>query len=207
MNILTNEFKQKKRNRAIQITDIAIKKVPITNIFGFDNEQNKYIRNLHKYALVEANKLNQVYNTNEMEVGILVDIHSWERWLIKGEKTREVVIKHNIDAYKRLISGYKNQLMFMHNHPSTGTFSSEDFKIFCYHSSLYIMSVVGNDSAVYILIKTSEFNAEKAMTDYMQLSMKYYREGHVNNNGTLAINEILKNANKYGLIYKKGRKL
>ena len=41
----------------------------------------------------------------------------------------------------------------------------------------------------------------------MQLSMKYYREGHVNNNGTLAIKEILKNVNKYGLIYKKGRKL
>ena len=69
------------------------------------------------------------------------------------------------------------------------------------------MTVVGNDGAVYMLIKTSAFNAEKAMTDYMQLSMKYYREGHRNNNGTYAIKEILENTNKYGLLYRKGRKL
>lgn len=207
MNILKNEFKQKNRNRPIQITDIAIDKVPITNIYGFDGEQNKYIQNLHKLALVEARKLNQVYKTNEMEVGILVDIHSWEHWFIKGVKPREVDIKHDLDAYKMLVGGYKNQLMFIHNHPSTGTFSGEDFKMFCYHRSLYILSVVGNDSTVYLLIKTPEFNAEKVLSDYMRLSMKYYSEGYRNNNGTLAMKYILKNVDKYGLLYKKGRKL
>lgn len=37
--------------------------------------------------------------------------------------------------------------------------------------------------------------------------MKYYNDGYENNNGTLAIKYILKNATKYGLSYKKGRKL
>ncbi len=201
-----NQFQQKNRNRAIHITDIAIEKVPQTHILGFDKEQNKHIQALHKLVLKEAKNLNQLYNTSEMEAGILVDIHSWEHFVIKGQSLRKVELKNNLKAYKKLISGYKNQLMFMHNHPSTGTFSGEDFKMFCLHNSLYMMTVIGNDSSVYILTKTFEFNADKAIADYIHLSMQYYNKGYKNNNGTLAIKEILKNAKQYGLIYKKGRK-
>ena len=148
----------------------------------------------------------ELYNTNEMEAGILVDIHTWEHFIIKGTSPRKVELKNNLKAYKKLISGYRNQLMFIHNHPSTGTFSGEDFKMFCLHNSLYMMTVIGNDSSVYILTKTFEFNADKAIADYIHLSMQYYNKGYKNNNGTLAIKEILKNAKQYGLIYKKGRK-
>ena len=206
MDFILNDFKQKKRTRAIQITDIAINKIPRADIYGFSVEQNMYIQSLCKSVLIEAQKLNAMHNTNEMEVGMLVDIHSWESFLIKGTRPREVEIKNNAEAYKQLMGGYKNQLMFIHNHPSTGTFSGEDFKMFCYHSSLYIMTVVGNDSSMYMLTKTTEFNVEKAMTDYMKLAMQYYNDGFKNNNGTLAIREILKNAKKYGLLYRKGRK-
>lgn len=202
----SNQFQQKNRNRAIHITDIAIDKVHQTHIFGFDKEQNKHIQTLHKLVLKEAQNLNQLYNTNEMEVGILVDIHSWEHFVIKGKSPRKVELKNDLKTYKKLISGYKNQLMFMHNHPSTGTFSGEDFKMFCLHNSLYMMTVIGNDSSVYILTKTFEFNAEKAIADYIHLSMEYYNKGYKNCNGTLAIKAILKNAKQYGLIYKKGRK-
>lgn len=201
-----NQFKQKKRCKAYQITDVAINKVSKPRIIGFSEEQNLYIQDLHKKVLENAQKLNLKHTTNEMEVGILVDIHSWEYWLIEGNRPREVEVKQNIEAYKRLLSGYKNQLMFIHNHPSTGTFSGEDFKMFCYHNSLYVMSVVGNDSSTYILIKTPEFDAENALADYFRLARKYHNDGYIKNNGTLAIREILKNAKKYGLIYKKGRK-
>lgn len=205
MNFL-NQFQQKNRKKAIHITDIAIDKVPKTNILGFDKEQNKHIQALHRLVLKEAQNLNRLYDTSEMEVGILVDIHSWEHFVIKGKSPRKVELKNDLKAYKKLISGYKNQLMFMHNHPSTGTFSGEDFKMFCLHNSLYIMTVIGNDSSVYILTKTFEFNADTAIADYIHLSMQYYNKGYINNNGTLAIKEILKNAKQYGLIYKKGRK-
>lgn len=202
----SNHFMQKNRSRAIDITDIAISKVPRTHISGFDKEQNQYIQKLHKLVLKEAQVLNETYHTNEMEAGVLVDLHSWTYFLIAGNKPREVELRNNPEAYKKLICAYKNQLMFIHNHPSTGTFSGEDFKMFCHHNSLYMMTIIGNDSSVYLLIKTFEFSAEKALNDYMQLSMKYYNKGYRNNNGTLAIKEILKNARKYGLIYKKGRK-
>lgn len=96
--------------------------------------------------------------------------------------------------------------MFMHNHPSTGTFSGEDFKTFCINDALYIMSVIGNDASVYLLIKKNDFNAEKALLSCGRLAKNYYEKGYINNNGTLAIQDILKDASNYGLIYKKGRK-
>ena len=93
--------------------------------------------------------------------------------------------------------------MFMHNHPSTGTFSGEDFKFFCNNDSLYIITVVGNDGTVYVLAKTAYFDI-KVLADYTMLAANYYNAGYIRNNGTLAIRDILKRANDYGLEYKKG---
>lgn len=203
---MEEEFSQKNRRRAIGITDIAIDKVPQIHIFGFDMLQNQYIQRLHKLVLEEAKKLNVQYQTNEMEIGLLVDIHSWDYYIVKGQKPCEVDIKNNKDAFAKLLVSRKNQLMFIHNHPSTGTFSGEDFKTFCINESLYMMSVVGNDSSIYLLIKEHHFNAEKALLSYGELAREYYERGFWNNNGTLAIKDILKHAQNYGLIYKKGRK-
>lgn len=39
-----NEFKQKKRRRAYQITDVAVDKIPKSRIMGFSEEQNSYMQ-------------------------------------------------------------------------------------------------------------------------------------------------------------------
>ena len=201
----SRKFAQKNRKRAIGITDIAIKKVPKTRIYGFNSEQNLYIQDLHKELLQRAQRLNLENDTNLMEVGILLDIHTWDYWVIEGKNACAVNIKDSIEAFYALTNARKNQLLMMHNHPSTGTFSGEDFKTFCNNDSLYIMTVVGNDASVYILIKTKEFD-KSVLMEYAKLARKYYEMGYKNSNGTLAMKEILKNASGYGLEYKKGRK-
>lgn len=200
-----NDFGQKDRSRPIAITDIAISKVPKTHIPGFNNQQNEFIQNKHKELLEKVQKLNHANNSTKMEVGILIDIHTWQSWDIEGKKECEVEMKDNPEAFQNLTSGNKNSKMFMHNHPSTGTFSGEDVKTFCNNDTLYMMTVIGNDASVYILMKDIQFNAERVLMDYMEFAMKYLKKGHVNNNGTLAIRDILNNASNYGLIYKKGR--
>ena len=204
-NVFKESFAQKNRNRAIGITDIAITKVPKSHVFGFNNEQNSYIQELHKELLIEAQKLNKEYRTNLMEVGILLDIHTWEYCVINGEKKCSVDIRNSSEAFQMLTNARKNQLMMMHNHPSTGTFSGEDFKTFCNNDALYMMSVVGNDATVYILVKTKNFD-KKVLFEYAQVAQKFYEKGYKHNNGTMAMKYILKNASKYGIEYKKGRK-
>lgn len=203
-NILEGNFAQKKHNRAIDITDVAITKVPKTHIFGFSDQQNLYIQELHKELLSRVQKLNDNHHTNRMEVGILLDVHTWDYWIVEGKKECAVDFRDSLEAFEVLTSARKNQLMMMHNHPSTGTFSGEDFKTFCNNDSIYVMTVIGNDASIYILVKTKDFD-KNVLFEYARIAQKYYEMGYKQNNGTMAMKYILKNASKYGIEYKKGR--
>lgn len=198
----TSDFKQKRRNRPLAITDIAISKVRRTRLYGFDTEQEAKIQQYHKEVLSRAQYLNNRNNSKEMEVGMLVDLHTWNHWLIDGG-TRVVEMKSNPVAYQYFLHASRNQLLFMHNHPSTGTFSGEDFKFFCLHDVFYIMTVVGNNGDIYVLRKKEEFDIS-VLAEYTKLANSYYEKGYTKNNGTLALRDILRNASKYGLEYKKG---
>lgn len=196
------DFRQKRRNRPIKITDVAISKIRYTKFDGFNSIQEEFIKQKHQELLIEAKKLNLKYNSNRMEVGILIDIHTWEHWFIMGTNN-EVSINNNPEAHYRLETAHKNQLMFMHNHPSTGTFSGADLKYFCNHDTLYIITALGNDGTIYSLTKTPEFNIN-ILAEYERLALEYYKKGHKSNNGTLAMKEILSRAKEFGLQYKKG---
>lgn len=91
----------------------------------------------------------------------------------------------------------------MHNHPSTGTFSGADLKYFCNHDTLYIITAIGNDGTIYSLTKTVDFNVA-VLAEYERLALGLYKQGYINNNGTLAMKEILRRANEFGLQYRKG---
>ncbi len=196
-------FNQKRRNRAIAITDIAISKVPRTQLPGFTTEQNALIQDLHQQTLRDAQKLNKTKGNAEMEVLRLVDLHSWQDWVVLGQRPCEVITESNPLVKQLIDTGYKNMYLVMHNHPSTGTFSGEDFKTFCNNDSIYIMTVVGNDGCVYVLTKDTNFDSDYAMRAYGKLTQKYQK---YSNNATRAMKELLKDASKYNLTYKYGRK-
>ena len=201
---------QKKYDRPIAITDIAINKVPATHLAGFSNSQNKYIQEKHKQLLKIAQQLCHTYETNLMEVVILIDTHTWEEWIVCGKTGCTVDIEADgrqsdgsNPAYQALLTRPKNSLLLMHNHPGTGTFSGTDFKTFCNNESLYIMTVVGNNGSIYVMKKEFGFRSDVALTAYGNLSAQYKK---YRNNGTKAIHRILKNATNYNMSYKKGRK-
>ncbi|SFC42294.1 hypothetical protein [Butyrivibrio sp. YAB3001] len=196
---------QKKRNRPIAITDVAIEKVPRTHIFGFTNEQNQFIQEMHREVLRVAKELCEKYKSNSMEAVILLDSHTWDSWIIKGKKDRIVDIKNNPKAKEVLDTSTKNSLLLLHNHPSTGTFSARDLRTFCNNDSLYIMTVVGNDGSVYVLMKNVGFDPSAVLEEYGRLAEQFEKQG-CKYNATEAIKYMLKNAEKYNMSYKKGRK-
>lgn len=191
------DFRQKIRNRPILITDIAISKVPRTQLQGFSAEENKFIQEQHKILLKTAKEEN-----DSNEVGILIDIINWDTWLIMGE-SNNIEMKQNPEAYEAMISHRKNTMMFMHNHPSTSTFSGTDFKTFCNNDSLYFMTVVGNDGNIRVLTKKNFFDSGTALLYYAKLVKKY---NAYQDNGTRAMRELLKSCDKIGLSYKVGGK-
>lgn len=196
--ILMKNFEQKKRDRPIEITDIAISKVSGIKLSEFTEEENLFIQEQHKRLL----SISKAENHSE-EVGILVDIIKWDTWVILGDANK-IETKNNPKAREVMETSRRNTMMFLHNHPSTGTFSGTDFKTFCLNDSLYVMTVVGNDGCVRGLTKLAGFDSGEALAYYSNLAAEKYKE--YKNNGTMAMKELLKNGDKIKIKYEVGGK-
>lgn len=194
--MLMENFAQKRRDRPIEITDIAISKVPKIKLSGFSEEENLFIQKQHKQLLSISKEEN-----HSGEVGILVDIIHWDIWVILGDSNK-IETKDNPKAHEVMETSRKNTLMFLHNHPSTGTFSGTDFKTFCLNDSLYIMTVVGNDGSVRAITKLAGFDSGEALAYYNNLATEKYK-GY-ENNATMAMRELLKNGNEIKIKYEIG---
>lgn len=65
------------------------------------------------------------------------------------------------------------------------------------------MTAVGHDGFVYVIERTYKSECEQFIGDYARLANEYMEKGIINN-GTRAINDMLKRADEYHIIYKKG---
>jgi proteasome lid subunit RPN8/RPN11 len=199
---MLSDLEQKNRNKPIKITDVAISKVRRTQIFNFGancEDENRYIQEMHKQLL----KLSQKENNSE-EIAIVVDIISWDNQVVFG-KENKVIMKKNPNAYKMMVENPKNTILVMHNHPSTSTFSGEDFKMFCDYEAIYIMTIVGNDGSIQVMTKDENFDGQNIKAKYGEKAKAYKEKGY-KNNGTMAMKYIIKNPREYNIFYKNGGK-
>lgn len=197
-NVL-RDLEQKLRNRPIKITDIAISKVRRIVVPGFNNDENRFIQEQHKRLL----SISKDFNNSE-EVAIVIDIIHWNTEVILG-KENKVKMENNKHANEMLLTCPKNTLLVMHNHPSTSTFSGEDFKMFCDNDSIYVITIVGNDGTLQLMEKNSMFNGQETKVKYGLLAKKYMDAGYINN-GTMAMRHIIKHPEQFHIIYKHGGK-
>lgn len=188
----------KKRSKKTGITDIAVRKVVLTKLAGFTPEENQLIQNVHRKILETAMKEN-----DSNEVGALVNLHTWDVELLIGT-VQSVDLKADPKLFQKIVCSRKNTYMFAHNHPSTATFSAEDFKVFCKYSSFYLMSVVGNDGSVYIMKKEADFKPDDALEYYYRRARYYKRQGECYT-ATCAMQDLLRNAADFGIYYRKER--
>lgn len=193
----------KVRNRPIKITDIAISKVPRAQLFGLTDSENTIIQEYHKLLLQNARELCERYGRNDMECAMVVSILDMTKgFLIKGSPGK-VDFYADEEARVFIKSARARSLVYMHNHPSTGTFSADDIKTFVYREAFRTMTAVGNDGSVYIIEKTYKADCDRFIADYFKKAREYKEQGIVNN-GTMAINDMLKIAGEYGIVYRKG---
>lgn len=196
---MVSDLEQKVRNRPIVITDVAISKVRGTRIFGFTEKENRYIQKQHKRLL----SISKNYNNSE-EVAIVIDIIHWTNEVVIGKGNR-VIMGNNPKANEMIVSYPKNTILVMHNHPSTSTFSGEDFKMFCDNDSIFVMTIVGNDGTVQIMEKNNSFDGQLEKINYGKMTEEYKNRGFINN-GTMAMKYIIKHPSDFNILYKHGGK-
>lgn len=186
----------KKRDHKILITDIAIAKVPYVTIPGENEYVSQVIYHEHKKLLQIAQKDNYsnevlaiIKNNGEAIIHVLGDENSVNP--LSSPEARAIWIEAKY-----------NELMYLHNHPSTNVFSLADIITFIRYAKIKIMSVVTNQGEVYILCKSGVYNYE-AIAPIMDDIAEKYKANVLTAED--AVSAFLKRCIKGGIIYVKGK--
>ncbi|MCM1045208.1 MAG: hypothetical protein NC417_06835 [Candidatus Gastranaerophilales bacterium] len=147
--------------KKINITDVAISKVPYIEYKGFSEKQNIIMRRLTQEVLI----LSKEENHNN-EVAITFDIFSdnpLENYGISYGDEHSVTIAADTLSNHLLVSQDSIAVVILHNHPSIQTFSLTDISFFLQYDNVKMMSVVSNYGKVHYLYKDKKFDLNEAI--------------------------------------------
>ena len=181
------EIPRQRRKRKYMITQDVIDKVPCTQLFGFTPEENRYIQECHKELLTLA------MQRNSEEVGFLIDITTWQKWVVFGNGN-SIDMSNYPKEEEILRKSWKNHLIFLHNHPNNSNFSGVDLRSFCKHESLYMITAIQNDGNINVLAKDIHFSSQATLFEYNKYVDK--------NQG---IKNVINQGKRLGVLYKFGR--
>ena len=146
-------LRQKNRGQKVDITDIAIQKVPLVAPNGADHQTAFFIQETHKELLRFAQMQN-----NSNEVACLLDLTTGEKLdFVKGDQV-SVNVEADAASYHWLRTRPPNSVMLCHNHPGQSYFSMNDISVFMHYDAVRTMSIVTNQGKVWTISKTAEFD-------------------------------------------------
>lgn len=186
----------KKRDHKIFITDIAINKVPCVKTQGMMDPEASSIQSEHKALLKIAQQQNE-----SNEVLTIMSTLSGRRVRTLGTENL-VDPSSNPEAVKLMRISARNEMAYLHNHPSTNRFSLADIHTFIVYAQIGTMPVVTNQGEVYVLHKTRKYDYNKAREIFDTICADYLAK-KLSHNGAVA--RFLKEAAKGGIEYGKSR--
>ncbi|WP_418814979.1 phage minor capsid protein [Ruminococcus bromii] len=186
----------KKRDHKIFITDTAIEKVSLVKPSDFSYSQASLMKSKHKELLNVAKKQN---NSNEVLFIENLDFNNEVR--ISGN---EFVVSpgKNPFAVSVIAHAERQSLIYLHNHPSTNTFSVGDIDTFVCEKAIKAISVVTNQGEVYILNKLDNYsfnNTRKLLNEIYQS----YPNGDIDDRDF--VKKFLKRCYEGGIEYAKSK--
>lgn len=186
----------KKRDHKIYITDIAINKVGKVSLSDLTDEQCTAMQKRHISLLALSKSEN-----DSNEVLLIDDIDFTSEIVVKGT---EFVCSpgDNPFAVSVVAHAQKYSLVYMHNHPSTNSFSVSDIDTFVTESAIKIMSVVTNQGEVYVLNKLSDYSYNKTRALLAEIFRSFGDESYENRD---FVDKFLKRCNEGGIEYEKSK--
>lgn len=142
----------KKRDHKIFINDTAVARVDYVKLSDFTVEECMLLQSKHKNLLIKSmleNNSDEVLKICDLSLKSETDVLGDEFGVNPGENPFAAAIINNAKS---------KSLMFLHNHPSTNTFSVADIDTFVCEPTIKVMSVVTNQGEVYILNKLENFD-------------------------------------------------
>lgn len=186
----------KKRDHKVFITDVAIDKVPCVKTREMSEAEALSIQGEHKALLKVAQRQN-----GSDEVLTVMSLLSGRRVRTLGTE-KYVNPSSNPEAVGLMRTSARNEIVYLHNHPSTNRFSMTDIYTFLLYAQIGVMSIVTNQGEVYILHKTRKYDYNKAREIFDTIYMAYLANKVSHNE---AVARFLKEAAKGGIEYGKSR--
>ena len=185
----------KKRDRKIMITDVALNKVPLVQVPEFTQVECETIAAEHRTLLRVAKEKN-----HSNEVLSVVSFKQVRRAMVLGDEF-SVDLRKSPEAYGIFASAEPQEILLLHNHPSTNNFSLPDIVTLLRYAQVKMMSVVTNQGDVHILCKTVSFEYDTAKEIFNAVYCRY-QGSEIGHHAT--VRRFLKECSKGGLAYVEG---
>lgn len=186
----------KKRDHKVYVTEVAIEKVDKVKLSDFTDKQADSMQKKHKELLklaMEKNESNEVLFIDDLNFKSEVQILGDEFVVSPGKNPFAVSIVSHAE---------RQSLIYLHNHPSTNTFSVGDIDTFACERAIKAISVVTNQGEVYILNKLDNYSfkeTKKILNDIYDS----FPKGEIDDKEF--VSKFLKQCNRGGIEYAKSK--
>lgn len=134
-----------------QVTDEVIQGLPQVRASGWSDKQAAALQDAHKQLLTQVKR--QPIGT---EAGMLLSMDGHVISSIEGAAGSVLAKQPDIPH------------MFLHNHPDGQIFSGTDIESFILRDSTTVLTVVGNNGKIFMLVKGSDYDGMRFWSDYMK---------------------------------------
>ena len=202
---MDNEMESNKRDHKVEITDIAISKVPYVRYREIPEE---YYETLHQIAIavLEYSKSRNDSNETAITYSLDEDIPEGEMSLaVAYGDEHSVDPLNNADAYHMLATAESCVIVIVHNHPSTSKVSLSDVGFLFGYKSVKMVVVVTNLGSINYIVKTDHYDREQAVKLFREAVHKIDNMQNLKQKQD-ATDYFLNNCYKAGLIFEDGRR-
>lgn len=197
-----NSLEANKRDHKIEITDIAIEKVPYVKYKEIPEMYYNVLQELAKMVLVYSRD-----NNNCNETAITYSLDSPELY-VAGEQYLAIAYgdEHSVEPTKDtasnhlIVSAKGCVVIILHNHPSLSKISLQDIGYLLQFASIKMIVAVTNLGSINYIVKTDKYNRLEALKLYKK-AIQMYLEAENLKDKQVATNHFLKNCSNVGLIF------
>lgn len=191
-----------KREHKVEITDIAISKVPYIEYKEIPEDCYTILQELAKMVLILAKE-----NNNCDETAITYSLDAPEL-VIDGEECMTVSYgdAHSVDP---LLSTMANHLVvtakgcviiILHNHPNLSKISLQDISYLFRFASIKMIVAVTNIGSINYIVKTDKYNRLGALRLFYE-ALDLFKKAKNLKEQQDATNKFLNNCYQYGLLF------
>ena len=203
-NVKLNDLEANKRDHKVEITDIAISKVPFIKYREIPEDQYETLQSLAKAVLrisMNENDCNEVAIAYDLDGPQKeLDGEEYIAWA-KGDEA-SVEPMSDTDTNHVIVSAKGCVVVILHNHPNLSKISLEDVMFMLRLSTVKMVIAVTNRGAIGYIVKTNDYD-KKRLAAYKLMEEAVERNNKATNlkEKQDACDYFLNNCYKVGLVY------